>query len=99
MNITHHFAGGAYAKETHLAAGSIVPQHSHPHDHLAILAAGFATVYVDGEPCDYFGPACITLVAHKVHTVEAKTDVVWYCIWATEDTDPETVDATILKGD
>jgi quercetin dioxygenase-like cupin family protein len=99
MNVSHYFGGGAYAKESEFAAGEAFAQHSHPHDHLAILAFGTALVRVGDEVVTHIGPCCITMAANTIHGVEALTPIVWYCIWATEDTDPETVDATIMKGD
>lgn len=98
MDIKHHFGGGSYAKETLIKAGELLTQHSHPHDHLSILARGTAKVSVDGVSTFYEGPTCIHVPAHKAHAVEAVTDLVWFCIWATDDTDPETVDTSILSG-
>lgn len=96
--IAHHFGGGTYAKETLITAGETLSQHSHPHEHLSILASGLAVVSCEGVTRRLRGPACITIPAHKRHAVTAVTDVIWYCIWATDVTDVTLVDAAILAA-
>lgn len=97
LKILHHFGGGVYAKETEIPAGQILSQHVHKHDHLSILGSGSAVVRVDGESRRVDGPACILIEAGKVHSVESLTDVVWFCIHATEETDPQKVDHTLIE--
>ncbi len=97
VEISHHFGGGVYAKETRIPAGKVLEQHRHPHDHLSILARGTAVVRVDGVGQLYRGPACVLIKAGKVHSVEARTDVIWYCVHATECTDPAQVDHELVE--
>ena len=97
MHLVHHFGGGVYAKETHFSKNVAMDQHVHKHDHLSILASGRAMVCVDGASEIHTGPACITIAAGKAHTVVALTDIVWYCIHATDETDPDQVDYTLIK--
>lgn len=100
MNISHHFGGGVYAKETHVRAGQILVQHKHAHDHLSVLASGSVEVQVDGQITFLKGPACLTIKADKHHGVKALTDVVWYCIHATDCVDESEVDEVlIVDGD
>ena len=98
VDLQHHFGGGVYAKETHIPAGVMLSQHIHPFDHLSILASGRAVVQ-DGEISqEVAGPACLTIRAGVSHSVTAVTDVVWFCVHATDDTDPQTVDGSILDS-
>ncbi len=97
--ITHHFAGGLYAKETHIPAGHCFVQHRHLHDHLAILAVGTVQLLVEDDempPRVISAPACITLPARQHHGVLALNDVVWYCLWASDRTTPEDADANLV---
>lgn len=95
--IAHHFGGGVYAKETIIPAGVMLKQHSHTYDHLSILASGKAAVF-DGESVkEYTGPACITIKAGIPHSVLAATDLVWFCIHATEECDPEHIDHALIQ--
>jgi quercetin dioxygenase-like cupin family protein len=96
--ITHHFGGGVYAKETRIAAGLILVQHKHDFDHLSVLASGTVELLVDGARSEVTGPACITIEAGKHHGVKALTDVVWFCIHATDCTDSHEVDEVLIAA-
>lgn len=96
VGIAHHFGGGVYAKETVIPAGVELTQHRHQHDHLSILAVGEVLVEVDGETRAYRAPACLQIKAGAVHKVTALTPAVWYCIHATDCTDPELVDHELV---
>lgn len=95
--ISHHFGGGVYAKETRVPAGMVLVQHKHDHDHLSVLASGRVEVIVDGQRTELQGPACLTIKAGKYHGVRALTDVVWFCIHATDCTDESAVDDVIIS--
>ncbi len=99
VDVEHHFGGGAYIKATKIPAGTLLGQHKHDdHDHLSVLVSGRARVYEDGVPREVDGYRTLLLKAGVQHDVEAVTDCIWLCVWATDDTDPSTVDSTILKG-
>jgi quercetin dioxygenase-like cupin family protein len=98
--ISHHFGAGVYAKETRISAGSILVQHKHKHDHLSVLASGSVELIVDDVKSIVHAPACLTIQANKHHGVKSLTDVVWYCIHATECTDMDEIDdVLIVAGD
>ena len=44
-------------------------------------------------------PACIEIKAGMYHGVKALTDVVWYCIHSTDETNPDKVDQVLIKGE
>jgi quercetin dioxygenase-like cupin family protein len=96
VGIVHHFGGGVYAKETAIPAGVVLQQHRHQHDHLSLLASGTAVVEVEGRRRTLQGPACIVIEAGKTHSVTAITDVTWYCVHATDCTNPEQVDHQLI---
>ena len=95
--IQHHFGGGVYAKETQIPAGYLAVQHKHKFDHLSILASGKVQLTVDDKATVYEAPACLTIGANKVHSVLALTDVVWYCVHATDCTDVDEVDDDLVE--
>ena len=82
--VKHHVGGGIYAKETLIPADKWLVQHAHKYDHLSVLAHGSVELIVDGEKKVIHAPACLTIEAGKHHGVKSLTDVVWYCIHATE---------------
>jgi len=94
--ISHHFGAGVYAKETRIPAGSILVQHKHKHDHLSVLASGSVELVVDGVKSVIYAPACLTIEANKHHGVKSLTDVVWYCIHATDCTDTDEIDEVLI---
>lgn len=97
--INHHFSDGLYAKETHIKAGEMLLQHKHTYSHLSVVAKGKVAVVSDEGTQIIEAPACIEIKAGANHGVKAITDVVWYCIHATEETDPSKVDEVLIKGD
>lgn len=98
LGVVHHFSAGLYAKQMQIPAGHFAVTHAHAYDHLSILAKGHATVEVDGEVTEYQAPACICIAAGKHHQVIALTDIVWFCIHATDETDPDKVDEVLIGG-
>lgn len=99
MEIQHHFGGNCYAKAAHFDCGDILVQHKHSHDHLSILAQGAVELLVDGVRTVVTAPACLTIAAGKHHGVKALTDGVWYCIHATDSTDPDEIDHEVIAAD
>ena len=95
--IQHHFGAGVYAKETRIPAGHLLGKHTHTFDHLSILASGTVEVWVDGRVSVLTGPACLVVQANKEHMVRSVTDVVWYCVHATDCTDPVHVDDVLIE--
>jgi hypothetical protein len=100
MDIEHHFGGKCYAKAAHFDCGDILVQHKHSHEHLSILAEGDRRtsgwmVFAASSP----RPACLTIAAGKHHGVKALTDGVWYCIHATDSTDPDEIDHEVIAPD
>jgi quercetin dioxygenase-like cupin family protein len=94
--INHHFSAGVYAKETLIPAGQVLVQHKHKFSHLSILASGSIELMVDGKRKIIHAPACLTIEADKHHGVKSLTDVVWYCIHATECTDIDEIDEVLI---
>lgn len=97
LNIKHFFSGREYAKKMTLPAGHYAESHEHQFDHLSILASGRVTVTVDGVATDYTGPDCITIRAGQMHRIDARSDSVWFCVHATDETDPDKVDSVLIE--
>jgi mannose-6-phosphate isomerase-like protein (cupin superfamily) len=94
--IHHHFSSGVYAKEMRMPADYLLLHHKHTFSHLSILASGSIELIVDGEKKVIHAPACLTIAAGKHHGVKSLTDVVWYCIHATDCTDENEVDEVLI---
>lgn len=99
-DVKHHFSSGLYAKESSFPAGMLLMQHAHKYDHLSVLAKGSVVVMRNDDSEVVHAPACIEIKAGIVHGVKALTDCVWFCIHATDETDPSKVDEVlIVKGE
>jgi mannose-6-phosphate isomerase-like protein (cupin superfamily) len=61
-----------------------------------VLAKGSIELIVDGQVSVVHAPACLTISAGKHHGVKSLTDVVWYCIHATDCTDEDNIDEIII---
>ena len=96
-DLTHHFSEGVYAKEIRILAGMDIVQHKHDDSHLSILAKGIAVVITALGTARYEAPACINIQANMHHRILAVTDIVWYCIHASDEKDPANIDETIVS--
>lgn len=104
VTLAHHFGddgSGVYIKETFIPRGATLPMHEHTFTHKAVLASGQARV----TSADLHGasnqllraPSVLVMRQGVQHAVEALTDVVWLCIHATDETDPERIDMTLVE--
>ena len=98
LKIKHHFSSGVYAKQMRLPKDHYADTHEHLYDHMSILSSGIACVSIDGQETIYTGPSVVHIAAGKKHRVTALTDVVWFCVHATDETDAEKVDSVLIKG-
>lgn len=99
LRTQHHFAAGVYIKQMALRRGHYAETHEHNYDHFGLLGSGEAVVELEGECKVHVGPCVIEIRAGKKHKITALTDIEWFCIHATDETDPEKVDAVLIKGD
>ena len=93
----HHFSSGVYARQMELPKGWEAESHIHKFDHLSILSKGKVTVTVDDKKIDYEAPTVVTIKAGKVHKIEAHEDSLWFCIHATDETDPLKMDKILVE--
>lgn len=97
--VAHFFGDGLYAKEAIVPAGYSVGKHTHNYSHLSILGYGKAKVTAGDVVTEYVGPTCIEIKADVPHHIEAITDIVWFCIHATNEKDISKIDEILItKG-
>lgn len=96
--LTHHMpeGDGVYMKRVDVPAGQTLHNHIHTFTHKSILAVGCARVTANGKPEVVHGPAVLTIERGVQHQVEAITNITWFCIHATNETDPENIDHTLV---
>lgn len=81
-------------------AGDIEHGHTHPFDHLTLLAAGSLRVTVEGKTTDFKAPHMIYIHKDKNHELVALEDnTVAYCIHALRDKDSgEILDPSMIPA-
>jgi len=98
VDIAHHFAPGVYVKASRIAAGSPgLTKHTHDYTHLSVLVSGTVKVNIGGVDRILSGFHVLTVEAGVPHKVTAITDAIWLCIHATDDTNPNTVDVSLMS--
>ena len=95
--IRHHFSAGVYVREMTLDQDHEVDTHEHNYDHFGILGSGSVVMCLDGEMSVHHGPCVIEIAAGKKHSIRALTDIVWFCVHATDVADPEKIDEVLIK--
>lgn len=93
----HFFSDGLYAKQMSLPKGYEAISHAHHYNHLSLLAAGKVILRTDDSEVEYTAPAMIEIAAGVHHSITATENVVWYCIHATDATEPDAVDEVLIK--
>lgn len=96
LGIQHHFSSGVYAKEMHIPKGYVVGSHAHEFDHMSMLAKGEVIVKTNNTEQHYVAPAVVTIKQGINHEIHAIKDSIWFCIHATEETDPSKVDEVLI---
>jgi len=96
LGTQHHFSSGVYAKQMMMPKGYFALSHAHENDHLSILASGEVIVKTDAKAIKYTAPACITVHKGVNHSITALQDAVWFCIHATDETNPDKVDEVLI---
>lgn len=99
VSLVHHFGddgSGVYVKETRIPAGVKLSMHTHTFTHKSVLCAGLVALTANGARMELQAPAVLTLKHGVAHEVEALTDAVWLCVHATDETDPERIDHTLV---
>lgn len=97
LDIQHHFSSGVYVRQMALPAGHVAQSHRHRFDHLSILAQGDVLLTVNGVSTHYRAPACITIAAHAVHSIQAISDCVWFCLHATDIADAAQIEHELVE--
>lgn len=96
LHTQHFFSEKIYAKQMKLPKGHFAVSHKHNYDHLSILASGIAEVTTDTETRQYTAPSCIEIKAGVEHTIVAITDVCWFCVHNTTETDVNKIDEVLI---
>jgi quercetin dioxygenase-like cupin family protein len=65
---------------------------------MSILARGSARVEAGGVSKVYKAGDCVEIAAGIEHKIYALEDIVWFCLHATDETDANKIDETLIEG-
>lgn len=96
--LKHHFSPGIYARELHIPAGAILTGRIHKYTNLNILSAGEMDVLTEDGMQRVKAPFTVVSPPGTKRVAYAHTDCVWTTILATDETDPDAIEAHFTAG-
>lgn len=99
LGITHHFptpGNKVYIRQANCHKGDEIGTHSHEFEHYSILASGSVLLDLDHRVTMLTGPCVVPIEAHKEHKITCLTDVSWFCIHGTDETDESKIDEVLI---
>lgn len=100
LGVLHHFptpGNKVYIRQATCHKGDIIATHKHEYEHYSILASGSVLLELDGNERELIGPCVVTVKEHKEHKITCITDVAWFCIHGTEETDESKIDEVLIS--
>lgn len=96
--VAHHFGPGIYIREVTIPEGTLVVGHAHKAAHLCILMAGTLRVLDgEGEVRDLVAPFIFTAPPGRKVGYAVEGDVVFQNVFATEETDIDTLEEMLVE--
>lgn len=94
--VTHHFAGGVYARELSIPKGAVIVGKIHRHAHLNFLMKGDISVLTEHGIKRLKAPAVIASSPGIKRAGYAHEDTIWITAHATQETDLEVIEAKMI---
>ncbi|MDB5607780.1 MAG: hypothetical protein JWP25_4680 [Bradyrhizobium sp.] len=91
--VKHHFSPGVYAREITIPAGTLLTGRIHKFEQLNILSGGTISVLTQDGMQEVTAPFTVVSPPGTKRIAYAHTDCTWTTILATEETDPEAIEA------
>jgi hypothetical protein len=91
--VKHHFSSGLYARELFIPAGSLLTGKIHKYENLNILSSGEMAVLTEDGMQQVKAPFTVVSPPGTKRVAYAFTDCVWTTILATDETDPDVIEA------
>lgn len=91
--IRHHFSPGVYAREITIPAGTLLTGRIHKYEQLNILSGGEISVLTDDGMKRVKAPFTVVSPPGTKRIAYAHTECTWTTILATEEKDPEVIEA------
>lgn len=92
--VRHYFSPGVYAREITIPAGTLLTGRIHKFQQLNILSGGKISVLTDDGMKDVEAPFTVVSPPGTKRIAFAHTECTWTTILATEEKDPDVIEAT-----
>lgn len=99
MPLIHNFIPGAYARELHIPAGTMVVGKIHRKPCFNVVMTGVITVLTEDGVKTITAPAFFRSEGGVKRVVYAHTDTVWINVHPTVETDLEKLEAELIAPD
>lgn len=93
LPVKHHFSPGVYARELFIPAGVVLTGKIHKYRQLNILSHGEMSVLTEDGVKRVKAPFTVVSPAGTRRIAYAHTDCTWTTILATDEADPDTIEA------
>ena len=93
---THHLSGGMYARTIHIPAGCVLTGATHKFDHINVVCGDISVTLEDGSVKRITGFQVLPTKAGAKRAGVAHTDTCWTTISATDLTDIEEIEDSIV---
>lgn len=94
--VMHHHAPGAYGRECHLPAGSLVIGKIHKHAHINVVSKGRVTVFTEAGEREIEAPCTFVSEPGAKRVVLAHADTVWTTVHVTNETDLSRIEDQVI---
>jgi hypothetical protein len=92
----HHFAKGLYAREIFIPKGTLLTGKIHKDEHLNIVCKGEISVLTEQGPQRIKAPCTIISKPGTKRVGYAHEDTVWITVHATQETEVEKIDESLV---
>lgn len=95
-DVSHHFAGGVYARELFIPKGAAIVGKIHRYAHLNFLMKGDISVLTEAGIQRLKAPAVIASAPGIKRAGYAHEDTIWITVHATQETDLARIEAQMI---
>lgn len=99
LDLFHHFADHAYARELHIPAGVALVGKMHRTQHFLIVASGHISVTTSEGQEEIVGPKVVITEPGTKRAIYAFTDAVLVTVHVTDETDLDKIEAIVIQPD
>jgi hypothetical protein len=96
LPLDHFFSDGIYARKLTMPVGALLTGATHKQNHLAILLKGQVAINSRQGTAVFNAPYVVNVIAGDKRAFFAVTEAEWITIHATDETDIEVLEATLV---